>query len=557
VATAEELRLMPQLAGAASVLRGQAAWRASFGLDQGRTDIDLSSTLVGLQIVLPAPFNKPADAAWPLRVQIGPAAEASPADKALDVLSLELGEVFKARYERELSGRSAKVLRGSLAVLDTLPDAVPGVSVNLKLGKVDLGAWQAALEPLSVGNEAGATEGYLPQIVKLSAQSLSRDGRLLSNVVATAQQRGELDKPAWGVTVRSDQLDGRLEYRAASPADPSAAVVARLSRLSVPQSEVAGVEDLLSKPTTRVPALDIVIDDFELRGRKLGRLQVEAVNRSPQGRAGPVEWQLDKLELETPEASFKATGRWAASGTRRMAMDFSLDLADSGAFVERLGGGTTLRGGKGQLLGKLSWAGSPLTLDYPSLDGALELDIDAGRFQYAESGGARLLGVLSLRSLTRRLTLDFSDLSESGFAFDSVDGKVQLARGVADTRDLRMQGQQATVMMQGSADLQRETQDLHVLVVPNFDASGAALATMAINPLIGLGTLFAQWALREPLAAAAAREFHITGSWADPKVQAVQRALGTPLPSTDAPAAARAASAASAHASPSQGSSEP
>jgi len=186
------------------------------------------------------------------------------------------------------------------------------------------------------------------------------------------------------------------------------------------------------------------------------------------------------------------------------------------------------------------------------------LDIDAGRFQYADSGGARLLGVLSLRSLRRRLTLDFSDLSESGFAFDSVDGKVQLARGVADTRDLRMQGQQATVMMQGSADLQRETQDLHVLVVPNFDASGAALATMAINPLIGLGTLFAQWALREPLAAAAAREFHITGSWADPKVQAVQRALGTPLPTTDAPAATRATGAASAtHPSPPQGRSEP
>ena len=95
----------------------------------------------------------------------------------------------------------------------------------------------------------------------------------------------------------------------------------------------------------------------------------------------------------------------------------------------------------------------------------------------------------------------------------------------------RMQGAQATVLMQGSADLLRETQDVRVLVVPNFDAAGAALATMAISPAIGLGTLFATWALREPLIAAGTSELHITGSWADPQVQ---RIAGPTQPQTPA-----------------------
>jgi uncharacterized protein YhdP len=231
-----------------------------------------------------------------------------------------------------------------------------------------------------------------------------------------------------------------------------------------------------------------------------------------------------------PEAKLRASGRWAAGGSRRMALDFKLALADSGSFLERLGVGKALRGGRGELQGQLSWAGSPLTLDYPSLEGKLRLDIDAGQFLHADPGTARLLGVLSLQSLPRRLSLDFRDLFQEGFAFDGIDGDVAVARGVATTDDLRMHGAQATVLMQGSADLQHETQDMRVLIVPKFDASGAALATMAINPALGLGTLLAQWALREPLIAAGTSELHVTGPWADPQVRRVERKPEAPAP---------------------------
>jgi uncharacterized protein YhdP len=307
---------------------------------------------------------------------------------------------------------------------------------------------------------------------------------------------------------------------------------------------VATVDSLLAQPPASVPALDIVIEDFELRGKKLGRLEVEAVNRLLPGRAGQSEWQLDKLELATPEAQLSAKGRWTAGATRRLALDFHLDLVDSGAFIERLGVRNALRGGKGRLLGRLSWAGSPLSPDIPSLEGALRLDIDAGQFMHADPGGARLLSVLSLQALPRRLLLDFRDVFDEGFAFDSVAGDVKVSRGVAETDNLSMRGAQATVLMQGSADLSRETQDLRVRVVPNIDGTGAALATMAINPAIGLGTLLAQYVLREPLMAAGTREFHITGPWAEPKVQPIERRTDSPAPMVDVPANAPARGAA-------------
>ena len=83
-----------------------------------------------------------------------------------------------------------------------------------------------------------------------------------------------------------------------------------------------------------------------------------------------------------------------------------------------------VRGGKGTLAGQLSWLGSPLALDYPSLAGEVAMAVDAGQFLKVDPGAARLLGVLNLQALPRRLALDFRDVFQEGFAFDNVSGDV-------------------------------------------------------------------------------------------------------------------------------------
>jgi len=265
-----------------------------------------------------------------------------------------------------------------------------------------------------------------------------------------------------------------------------------------------------------------------------------------------------------PEARFTGTGQWSGAPARRMTLDFKLDLADSGALLQRLGMGRVLKGGKGQLAGQVAWTGSPLELDYPSLGGRLGVELDQGQFLKASAGAGRLLGVLSLQSLPRRLTLDFRDVFQEGFAFDNVTGDVRIDRGVAATDNLRMRGVSAAVFMEGSTDLRAETQDLRVVVVPEINAGAASLAYAAINPVIGLSTFLAQLFLRNPLAKAGTREFHVAGSWADPKVEpvdhkeslaeaAVLGAAGRPASAPEAAAASGAASAATPTAAASAG----
>ncbi|MBP8102232.1 MAG: TIGR02099 family protein, partial [Burkholderiaceae bacterium] len=208
---------------------------------------------------------------------------------------------------------------------------------------------------------------------------------------------------------------------------------------------------------------------------------------------------------------------------RRMDMNFRLDIADAGILLARLGMKDVIRRGKGKIEGQVGWQGSPLSPDYPSLDGQFNLSVESGQFLKADPGIAKLFGVLSLQSLPRRLTLDFRDVFSEGFAFDFVRGDVAISKGIARTNNLQMKGVNAAVLMEGSADIDRETQDLRVIVVPEIDGLTASLVATAINPALGLGTVLAQLVLRRPMMQAATQEFHVDGTWTDPRVTKVAR----------------------------------
>jgi len=560
---ASELGLLSRVAGS---LNGQAAYRVALSFLRGQSEINLTSNLVGMTVDLPPPLRKAsAEAPLALRYQTQLLPDASPGPAARDTLRFELGTVVQAQYLRDISGDTPRVLRGGIGVMELAPTPTVGVAANITLPSVNTDAWDALSTRLfgptggtsaGAGTAAAAADtsvhggGYAPTTVALKAQDLVMGSRRLTKVVAGVSQD---ESGQWRANVDADQLNGYVEYRPArgvggrGPGGTSAGrVYARLSRLSIPKSATEGVETLLDQQPSTVPALDIVVDDLELRGKHLGRVEVEAVNRT--SGEGQREWRLARLAITTPEARFSGSGSWSASSgaaaanaRRRSVLNFKLDLSDSGALLDRLGMARAIKGGKGSLSGQVAWFGSPLALDYPSLAGQVNVAIESGQFLKAQPGAARLLSVLSLQSLPRRLVLDFRDVFQEGFAFDNITGDMKINQGVAHTNNLRMRGVQAAVLMEGSADIERETQDLRVIVVPEINAATASLAYAAINPAIGLGTFLAQVLLRKPLVEAGTREFRVTGAWADPKVERVNRKTGEPIPDPDAPVAAASA----------------
>ncbi|QKD46047.1 TIGR02099 family protein [Alicycliphilus denitrificans] len=558
-ATAEGLRAAPQLGLLSRLARhasGSAAYTLNLGVRRGEPEIQVNTDLVGMALAAPAPLGKAAQAPLAVRFDNQLTREAAASDDAplQDQLTLELGGVARLAYVRALDGGQPRVLRGAIAVGEVAKEGLSlpeqGVFANAALAELDADAWRALLDdpapapapaPAAQPAGGGPAPDYLPTRLALRAATLTAQGRTLHDVVAGATRAGTV----WRANVSARELEGYLEYLpggapAADGQAPQDRLHARLARLAIPQAADMQVNELLdARQPGRLPALDIVVQDFELRGRRLGRLEIEARNRAAAD--GQREWRLSRFNLVAPEATLTSSGSWALLGgaggeaQRRTAMDFELDIRDSGELLARFGMPGVLRRGQGRMAGQVSWLGSPLSPDYRSMTGQMHVDMQAGQFLKAEPGLAKLLSVLSLQSLPRRFALDFRDVFSEGFAFDFVRGDVHIAKGVATTNNLQMKGVNAAVLMEGSADIARETQDLHVVVVPEINAMTASLVATAINPVVGLGSFLAQVFLRGPLIQAATQDFRIDGTWAEPHVERIRGRKSTPADAAAVP----------------------
>jgi uncharacterized protein YhdP len=281
-------------------------------------------------------------------------------------------------------------------------------------------------------------------------------------------------------------------------------------------------------PRTRGPRSEA----FYSRGHDVGKLEFTA-------RPAGSDWQIESLTLANDAGDIKAGGWWRTADPQQTKLDVAIDAHEAGAFLARFGTADAITGASTKIEGQLSWAGAPSDFDYPSLNGSFRLTSGAGQFLKADPGVGRLLGVLSLQSLPRRITLDFRDVFSEGFAFDSIAGSARIQDGMMSTDNLRMVGPSAAVDISGTVDLARETQKFKVRVQPALSSSisAGAAALFIANPLlgaaVGAGTLLAQKVFKDPIEQLFSYEYAVSGGWSDPIVERIgNRTAAAPAQTT-------------------------
>lgn len=514
--------------------QGTTRYAGTLTLRSGRPDLHIDTDFVGWSLDLPAPLQKAPAEEWPARFDIAQRGDATSANRG-DRIRMFIANKFAMQIARATPrGQAAHVLGGVVRVgrgTDADVDAVPetGLRLMIDVPRLEVDRWTPVLSALGGSargsNASGTGSGAvaLPDLIAARVDELVISNKTIANLVLGATRASEGDDVLWLANVVSDNATGSVTWRMPKDDSPGR-VSARLARLLIPDAGHSPVTDVLDAPPDDAPALDVIVDSFELGDHRLGRLELIAQNT---GSGSSAEWQLQRLEISNPDARMHATGRWYRepdAERRTMALDLTLEFNNAGHLLGRFGMPDVLRGGEGTLDGKISWRGSPLSIDYPTLAGSLKLVTAKGQFLKADAGAGRLLGVLSLQSLPRRMTLDFRDLFSEGFAFDSITGNASIGAGVMSTRDFRMRSANATVLIEGSSDLRAETQNLHVLVLPEINAASASLVyALLANPAIGLGTFIAQLLLRDPLSKAFSFEYDVTGSWREPVVKRRER----------------------------------
>ena len=514
--------------------QGKAAYNVDIHANDNHQQVIVRSDLRGMALSLPAPFGKSQDTQQPLTVQ------QSVTSGGEQTLRVTVPNLLHIAYAKGKDDSRADAIKGLIAVgaaASKISDQAPlpaGVQARIHLEQLDADAWLSAF-PLTIPTDApkGKSEAnaYLPRAVQLQTQHLRFKDRDLHDVTAEFSE----SNGTWRGQFKAQQFAGYAQYRTPAVLGDSGRVFARLTHLQIPKSEVQRLDAAPSteeeQSISTLPALDIEVEQLEIAGKSLGKLELKA--RNTQGRFGR-DWLLEQFNLTTPEAQWKANGSWASTAQglpRSTQLGFLLEMESSGKLLERMGMPGVIRNGQGRLSGTIAWHGSPISPDWHSMDGGVHMQVEQGQFLKAEPGMAKLLSVLSLQSLTRRMNLDFRDVFSQGFAFDFIRGDVSVEQGVARTNNLQMKGLNAAVLMEGQASLVHETQDLRVVVVPEINAMTASLAATAINPVVGVGSFLAQMFLRGPLMEAATRSFHIHGTWTDPVVDAMKNQPRKPVES--------------------------
>ena len=492
--------------------QGQARYTASVTLTAS-PEFKVESDLVGIAVDGVAPLRKTAQDSMPLRIERIPvAAEA-------DEWRAAAGRVLAVRLERRRERGEFRVTRGVIALNEpaNLPES--GVLMLATVPRLDFDAWSAFLggsEPASKTSTAAASAPAI-DLLAVRTQELVLMRRTFRNVTLGASRTPD---GGFNANIVSEGVAGYVGWRPEQ-------ITARLSRLSIPAARKGEVIEVLDAPQKEMPALDITAEQFELSDLKLGRLELVAQNV---GAASSPTWRVRRFDVTNSDMKMTASGEWAPAvtgKTRRMKMNFKLDARDAGATLDRLGFSRAMEAGQGTLEGDIEWLGSPLDIDYATLSGKLALSVDNGRFLKVSTGtAARLLSLLSLQSLSRTLLFDGGRQFAEGFAYNSIRADATVAQGVISTSNFRMAGASAAALMSGTIDLKNETQQLQLVVLPEIDASTAALALGVANPIIGLGAFVAQYVLRNPLSKAFALEYDIAGTWTDPTITRRGRAAG-------------------------------
>lgn len=473
-------------------LTGSAGWKADIAIRKRNAEVVVESDLVGVSSPLPEPLNKTSTMALPLRI------ERTNPDAQREQYRITLGKIGQGIIVR----RQENWERGVFAVGDVeprLPDK--GLAVRVAAPRIDADLWKNYLPDGATGG-GGDPGGLALSLVTLKTPVLRVFERDFSNVETTLRPRDN----GWQIGLNTREAVGDVFWKSAG----EGWVEGNFKRLMLrPAAEISeGSTTLINT----LPGMSLSVDDLHVGDRALGKLELKA--RNDKG-----SWYLDTLNVQNPDGALKGKGVWINNGRHQTRLDFELTAKDVGKLLDRLGYTDAVRRGTARMTGDLQWSGPLTGIHYPTLSGQLAVEAEKGQFNKLEPGVGKLLGLISLQSLPRRLTLDFRDIFSDGLAFDSIDGKFSIKKGVMRTIEpLRIKGPAARIEMQGETDLKAETQNLQVVVRPevgNVAAVGAAL----VNPVAGAAALLANTIMpNNPLNRLFSYRYHVTGTWADPKV---------------------------------------
>jgi uncharacterized protein YhdP len=173
---------------------------------------------------------------------------------------------------------------------------------------------------------------------------------------------------------------------------------------------------------------------------------------------------LKQLTMTSPMFSVDAKGEWRGPNAGLGHIEGKLISTDVGGTLKQLGYAAVIEAKTGRLDFDMNWVGAPTADSLSEAVGHVQIALNQGQIAGLKPGAGRVLGLASVAALPRRLALDFSDLTDKGFAFDTVRGDFDLRDGNAYTDNVLVKGPAAEIGLIGRVGLKNKDYDQTAVV---------------------------------------------------------------------------------------------
>ena len=475
---------------------GQSSWEAEINLFKDKTDIQVSSNMLGLSIKSLGAFDKTPDELVNFYFSTKSISENS---KKINFL---YGDSIKAEINKEKNSDGKFINKTGLISINSPDNIMPKSGVRL-IANLDYINVEDYVGFIDANNGSFLTEASL-LINELNILNYKVHNASIKYMPSKQPIEYMSERANTIIKIDSNEVSGNLSWN--SNKNLLVAELEKVNIISESKENNVGIEIIKNPPKLNVKINSLKVDNddygyFEFRGAKVNSI-----------------WNIDHVAITKGGTPISGDGYWSSESENPItSINFDWNMGSVEHTLERLGYPNLIKNGKNaSITGILNWAGSPFNFDIKKLSGNFLMRMTDGTILESEPGVARLFGLLTLQNLPRRLSLDFSDIFRKGFIFDSISANVKANNGILYSDNFKMRGPAAEVLMEGQVSIVDQTQNLHVLVKPRVSDS-LSLAALVGGPLVGAAAFIAQKILKDPLNKILNSEYQLIGTWDEPE----------------------------------------
>jgi len=472
-------------------------------------DATFMTNLNGIKIAgLPAYLDKPSNTSSQLRVKFS-YPKKTPIHIEMDYdnkvsATMSLNHHFKVLSGEIYAGEGRAAFHN-----------LPGFVIDGQMQSVDWSQWAPFIMPF-IQEEKGAVKiprilGLPLRYVEFNIGKATAFKQTLNNVYFKLIPRLH----DWMLNIQNKKVAGILFF----PSNPGGTWTGRFDHLYLPKAKKkssskksTSKKQLIIDPRD-IPAINVLVEHLVYGKAQYG--QVSFIAR-------PTKTGLDikKVAVHSPLLNMAVKGVWQEIPKPYTSLKGYFLTKNLGEILESHGMKNILAKAKGSSTFSVSWRGAPNQFKLKNLNGKFYFNFKHGRLLKMGGKGntkelslGRLVNILSVQSLLRRLTLNFSDITAKGLEFNELKGDFSIVQGVATTQDTVFDGPVVKIKAKGKINFHGKYYDLDLAVRPYVTSSVPIIVGIVGGPIAGAVTWVVNKIVSPEIGRAMGFDYKARGSW--------------------------------------------